>query len=174
VLCGAYGARCWSAARLGAAAVMAGIDPAIHAAPPQMSPGSATNGARASGTKRFDLTASLRSFSAPKHVDGRDEPGHDASGPFRAAPVFGIPWLPTTSALRIVLSLAQKQKMCYAFLFARLTRTARGRPDRRWRKEDARPDPWPAPKTGRNFLVTPNPLVAEAPRSGLEGRSRAH
>jgi hypothetical protein len=72
VLSGAYGAS--SAARLGAAAVMAGLDPAIHSAPPRMSPGSAANGARASGTKRFDLAAPLRSFSAPKHVDGRDEP----------------------------------------------------------------------------------------------------
>ena len=59
---------------------MAGLDPAIHAAPRQMSSGSAANGARASGTKRFDLAAPLRSFSAPKHVDGRDEPGHDGSG----------------------------------------------------------------------------------------------
>jgi hypothetical protein len=44
-----------------------------------MSPGSAANGARASGTKRFDLAAPLRSFSALKHVDGRDKPGHDGS-----------------------------------------------------------------------------------------------
>ena len=41
---------------------MAGLDPAIHAAPLQMSPGSSANGARASGTKRFDLAAPLRSF----------------------------------------------------------------------------------------------------------------
>jgi hypothetical protein len=126
--CGASGASCWSAARLGAAAVMAGLDPAIHAAPPQMSPGSAANGAGASGTKRFDLAAPLRSFSAPKNVDGRDEPGHDASGPFRAAPVFGIPRLPTTNAIRVVLYLANKQKVCYVFLFAGLIGAARRRP----------------------------------------------
>jgi hypothetical protein len=58
---------------------MAGLDPAIHAAAPQMSSGDAANGARASGTKRFDLAAPWRSFSAPKYVDGRDKPGHDAS-----------------------------------------------------------------------------------------------
>jgi hypothetical protein len=44
-----------------------------------MSPGSAANGARASGTKRFDLAAPLRSFSPLKHVDGLDKPGHDGS-----------------------------------------------------------------------------------------------
>jgi hypothetical protein len=49
--------------------------------------------------------------------------------------------------------------MCYAFLFAGLTRTARRRPDRRWRKEDARPDLLAGAKDGRNFLVTPDPLV---------------
>jgi hypothetical protein len=26
----------------------------------------------------FDLAAAFRSSSAPKHVDGRDKPGHDA------------------------------------------------------------------------------------------------
>ena len=42
-------------------------------------PGSAPNGARDAGTKRSYLAASLRSFSAPKNVGGRDEPDHDAS-----------------------------------------------------------------------------------------------
>jgi hypothetical protein len=111
---------CWSAARLGAAAVMAapglrsGGDPAIHAAPPQMSPGSgAANGARASGTKRFDLAAPLRSFSAPKHVDGRDqpwdEPGHDASSPF-APPRYPEFLLPTTSTMRVCFVLRKNGK----------------------------------------------------------------
>jgi hypothetical protein len=77
VLCGAYSASCWSAARIGAAAVMAGLDPAIHAAPPQMCPGSAANGARASGTKRFDLAALAVVLCAEK----RGWPGRARTSP---------------------------------------------------------------------------------------------
>ncbi len=58
---------------------MAGLDPAIHAAPPQMSPATAANGVRGFRNKTFDLAAPSRLFSALKHVDGRDEPGHDGS-----------------------------------------------------------------------------------------------
>jgi hypothetical protein len=77
-------------------------------------------------------------------------------------------------ALRGVLSLAKKQNICYAFLFVGLIRTARRRPDRRSRKEGARPDLLAGAKDGAEFFSNSRPRRPEAPRSGLEGRSRAH
>jgi len=87
--------------RPGASAVMAGLDPAIHAAPPQRRVvASPQMVAKASGVKLFEIAAPLSVIHAPKHMDGPDKPRHDASGPFRAAPIFGIPWLPTPNAIR--------------------------------------------------------------------------
>ena len=37
-------------------------------------------GSVADGREVFDLAATSRSFSAPKHVGGRDKPGHDGQG----------------------------------------------------------------------------------------------
>jgi hypothetical protein len=70
---------------------MAGLDPAIHAAPPQRRvPAAPRMVARASETTLFYLAVLLRSFYAPKRVGGRDKPGHDASGPSPAVTTCGI------------------------------------------------------------------------------------
>ena len=73
-----------------------------------------------------------------------------------------------------MLHLAKNQKSCYAFLFAGLTRTARRRSIEDGRKEDARPDLLAGAKDGAEFFSNSRPRRPEAPRSGLEGRSRAH
>ena len=52
-----------------------------------------TDGRKAVKSKLLGLAAPFRSCSAPKHVDGQDQPGQDASGPARAAPNSAIPWL---------------------------------------------------------------------------------
>src|ERR1700733_3094336 len=77
--------------RLGASPVLAGLVPAIRAAPPQRRVQSAPRVvAMASETTLFRPHRSLPSFSAPKRVGSRDKPGHDASGPSRAATTWGI------------------------------------------------------------------------------------
>jgi len=61
---------------------MAGLVPAIHAAPLQR-PVQQEHGSlqRATAVKRFVSAACLRALHAPNHVDGRDKPGHDALRP---------------------------------------------------------------------------------------------
>jgi hypothetical protein len=72
--------------RLGASPVLAGLVPAIHAAPPQRRVQAAPHVvAMASETTLFCPHRPLPSFSAPKRVGSRDKPGHDASGSSRAA-----------------------------------------------------------------------------------------
>jgi hypothetical protein len=64
---------------------MTGLVPAIHAAAPQRRVGRRRGGSQRLDEQRFFyLASSFRSFSAPQHVDGRDKPGHDASGPSRS------------------------------------------------------------------------------------------
>jgi hypothetical protein len=76
--------------------------------------------AKASGAKLFEIAAPLSVIHAPKHIDSGDKPSHDASGPFRAAPIFGIPWLPTPNAIRAVQFIAQIQNLLYTLSFVEL------------------------------------------------------
>jgi len=57
---------------------MAGLVPAIHAAPPQNESGFGPAKGKGLLGKSFAPAARLRVFDAPNRVDGRDKPGHDA------------------------------------------------------------------------------------------------
>jgi hypothetical protein len=65
--------------------VLAGLDPAIHATPPQDKRGNAAMYEKPSWTELFGPAASLRSLFAPKGVDGRVKPGQDAAPTVRTA-----------------------------------------------------------------------------------------
>ena len=56
---------------------MAGLVPAIHAAPPQNESGFGPAKGKGLLGKSFAPAARLRAFDAPNRVDGRDKPGHD-------------------------------------------------------------------------------------------------
>jgi hypothetical protein len=64
-------------------AVLAGLDPAIHATPP-------ADGRKSMRSNAFEFTAPLAPLSAPDHVGGRVKPGHDAPDTSRAATTRGI------------------------------------------------------------------------------------
>jgi hypothetical protein len=99
--------------RLGASPVLAGLVPAIHAAPPQRRVQAAPRVvATASETTLFRPYRPLPSFSAPKRVGSRDKPGHDASARL-APPQHAEFLLPTGNAIRAPIFLVLNKNRCY-------------------------------------------------------------
>ena len=84
---------------------MAGLVPAIHAAPPRSPNPLSARPCKAHEVKALGF-ALTRGRDAPERVDGRDKPGHDALRPAREAlPYSDFLALPTANAISAYLLL---------------------------------------------------------------------